>query len=408
MATGRHAPSLVSPLQLEQRRFLPAGSPGSTDSTWAVPVCISWGDDAGTHHQCNLLTKAADHFELNTPKGCPAWLFADANATGYYAVSYDAALADKLIKHGLPHLQADESAAALRNVQLMFSSGVGDPAQELAFVSEFSHSADPGLVRQAAETVRGLSDFVPADLSPNYARFIRSLYARRARELGWQPKSGESQEVRLLRMNIVPLVAAYGEDPELASQAASLAREWLKDRRSLDPDMVTPVLAVAAWNGDRRFYDLLVQEITKDKTQRERAWMIGALVCFRDPVITRARLELIFGGGIDPRELQYTLIGITPQTREIVWQFVEQNFDRINSTIPGARGVPFGSYLPLSAGSFCDAAHQQQVESFFQPRIATLPGGARNLANTLERIRLCSARAALIQPAIVSLLRAIQ
>ena len=47
---------------------------------------------------------------------------------------------------------------------------------------------------------------------------------------------------------------------------------------------------------------------------------------------------------------------------------------------------------------FCDAAHQQQVESFFQPRIATLLGGERILANTLERIRLCSTRAAVKSP----------
>jgi len=404
MVTGHPAASLVSHLQLEQRRFLPLGSSGVMDTTWAVPVCATWGDDAGTHHQCNLLTKAVDRFELNTAKGCPAWLFADANAAGYYAVSYDAALADKLINQGLPHLQSDESAAALRNVQLMLSSGVGDPAQELTFVSEFSHSPDPGLVRQAADTVSGLSDFVPADLGPNYARFIRSLYGRRARELGWKPQPGESQEGRLLRIKIVPLVAAYGEDAGLSSQATALAREWLKDHQSLDPDMVVPVLAVAAWNGDRAFFDLLVEEIKKDKTQRERAWMIGALPYFRDPAVTRARLELVFGGGIDPRELQYTLFGATPQTREIVWQFVQQNFDRINSTLPGARGIPFGALLPLTAAGFCDAVHQQQVESFFQPRIAMLPGGARNLANTLERIRLCSAHAAVIKPAIVSLL----
>jgi alanyl aminopeptidase len=408
MVAGRRDASRVSFLQLEQRRFLPVGSPGTTDSTWAVPVCATWGDAAGTHHQCFLLSKAVDRFKLNTAKGCPAWLFADANAAGYYAVSYDAAVGDKLIKRGLPHLQADESAAALRNVQLMFSSGVGDPAQELAFVNEFSHSSDPGLVRQAAETVRGLSDFVPAELDANYARLIGSLYGPRARELGWNPKPGESQEVRLLRMKIVPLVAAYGEDAELSSQATALAGEWLKDHQSLDPDMVEPVLAVAAWNGDRAFFDLLVEEIKKHKTQHERAWMIGALPYFRDPAITRARLELIFGGGIDPRELQYTSLGVTPQTREIVWQFVQQNFDRINSTLPGARGIPFGAMLPLAAAGFCDAAHQQQVESFFQPRIAMLPGGARNLANTLERIRLCRARAAVIQPALVSLLRAIQ
>jgi alanyl aminopeptidase len=391
-------------LKLEQRRFLPLGSPGTTDSLWSVPVCAVWGDEAGTHRQCNLLNEAAGNFELKAARGCPDWFFADSNAAGYYAVSYDAALADNLVKKGLPHLKSEESAAALRNVQLMFSSGVGDPEQELTFVSNFSQSSDAGLVRQTADTVSTLSDFVPADLSHKYSGFIRSLYGVRARELGWTPKAGESREVRMLRREIVPLAATYGEDPELSSQALSLGREWLKDHQSLDLDMVEPVLSACAWNGDRAFFDLLVDEIRKDKIQRERALMINALDSFRDPAIARARLDLIFAPGIDARELQYNLFGARAETREMVWEFVQQNFDRLNSVLPGARGIPFGASLPLTATGFCDAAHGQQVESFFQPRIARLPGGSRNLANTLERIRLCSERAAVIKPAIARFL----
>ncbi len=259
-------------------------------------------------------------------------------------------------------------------------------------------------MRQAAGTVEGLSDFVPSDLAHNYARLIRSLYGARARELGWEPQASESQEIRLLRIEIVPLVATFGEDTELSSQATALAHTWLKDRQSLDPDMAEPVLSAAAYNGDRTFYDLLVDEIKKEKIQRERSWMIDALTSFRDPAITRARLELILGKDIDTRELQYTLFGAPSQTREIVWEFVQRNFDAINSKIAGARGIPFGALLPLTASGFCDAAHQKQVEDFFQPRIAQLPGGARNLANASERIRLCSARAAVIEPAISGLL----
>jgi len=391
--------------QLEQQRFVPAGSQGNKNAVWRVPVCASWGDKAGTHRKCKLLTQAADSLELDAGKGCPEWFFADANAAGYYAVSYDARTADDLIERGLSHLKPDESAAALRNVQLMFSSGIGDTEQELVSVSEFSGSSDPGLIRQAAGTIAGLSDFVPSDLSRNYERLIRSLYDARARELGWKPKAGESQEVRLLRMEIVPLAATYGGDPELSSQAALLAREWLKDHHALDSDMVEPVLSAAAWNGDHAFFDLLVDEIKKDPVQRERGWMIDALESFRDPALTRARLDLILRDGIDPRELQYMLFGAPPYAREIVWDFAQQNFDRLNSRLPGARGIPFGALLPLTASGFCDAAHQQQVESFFQPRMATLPGGARNLANTVERIRLCSARAAIVKPAIVTFLK---
>lgn len=391
-------------VEFNQRRFLPLGSPGESAAVWSVPVCTSWGDEAGTHRQCNLLTKAADRFELKGAKGCPAWLSADSNAAGYYAVSYDSEVATKLIAQALPHLHRDESAAALRNIQLMFSAGIGGTEQQLKFIAEFSHSSDAGLVRQAALAVENINDFVPADLGRNYSRLIRSLYGVRAHQLGWKPQPNESQEVRQLRVEIVPLVATHGEDPELSSQAAALAHEWLKNRQSLDPDMVEPVLSAAAWDGDRAFFDLLVDEIKKDKIQRERSWMIGALDSFRDPAITHARLELILGGGIDPREMRNTLFNAPVYAREIVWDYIRHNFDALNSALPGARGIPFGATLPTAAVGFCDEEHRQQVESFFQPRMATLPGGARNLANALERISLCSARAAAIKPAITSFL----
>ena len=391
-------------VELEQRRFLPLGSPGASDAVWRVPVCTSWSDDAGAHRQCNLLTKAADRFELKGAKGCPAWLFADSNAAGYYAINYDAVLATTLIAQGTPNLHRDESAAALRNIQLMFSAGLGNTQQQLKFVAEFSRSSDAGLVRQAALTVESISDFVPADLSPNYAQLIRALYRTRAHQLGWKPQPNESQEVRQLRIEIVPLVATHGEDQDLSSQANALAHEWLKNHQSLDPDMVEPVLSAAAWNGDHAFFDQLVVEIKKDQIQRERSWMIGALDSFRAPAITHARLQLILGGGIDPREMRNTLFNAPAHAREIVWQYIQTNFDALNSALPGARGIPFGASLPLAAAGFCDEEHRRQVEGFFQPRMATLPGGARYLANALERIRLCSARATVIKPALISFL----
>ncbi|MGA8029816.1 MAG: ERAP1-like C-terminal domain-containing protein [Bryobacteraceae bacterium] len=351
-----------------------------------------------------LLTKPSADFPLENARACPDWFFADANAAGYYAVSYEGAWAEKLVTHGLPHLKPDESAAALRNVQFLFSSALGDPREELASVREFSRSSDPGLARQAAGTIAGISDFVSADQDREYAVLLQSLYAKRARELGWKPQPDEPQETRLLRIDIVPLVATCGEDAELQSQASQLAREWLKDRHSLDPDMVTPVLSTAAWNGDRAFFDLLVDAIKKTKIQRERLWMIDTLSSFRDPAISQAALNLLFGSGIDPRELQYVLFGALRENRQIVWNFVQENFDRLNSTLPGARGIPFGAILPQTASGFCDAQHQTEVETFFQSRIPKLPGGARNLANTLERIRLCSARAAVVEPAITDFL----
>ncbi len=195
-----------------------------------------------------------------------------------------------------------------------------------------------------------------------------------------------------------------GDDAQLREQAVTLAHEWLKNKSGLDPDMVTPVLSAAAWNGNRAFFDELVEAIKKDKVQRERGWIIRALPDFRQPELARAALDLLFQPGIDAREMQHNFFMAPDETREIVWDFVQKHFDQINSTLPGARGIPFGANLPLVAAGFCDDAQRAEVQAFFEPRMASLPGGARNLANTLERIRLCSARAQIIRPAVIAFL----
>ncbi len=182
-------------LQVSQSRFVPAGSQSAAEEIWQAPVCAVWGDDSGTHRECDLLTKTSDTLALRNAKGCPAWLSADANAVGYYAVSYERHMAESLMQGGLNQLSAAERAALLRNVQLLFSSGVGNPAQHLQFASEFSRSSDAGLVRQSVRFVEGVSQFVPSNLRDNYARWIRQLYDAKARELGWMPKSGEPLEV---------------------------------------------------------------------------------------------------------------------------------------------------------------------------------------------------------------------
>jgi alanyl aminopeptidase len=391
-------------LHLSQIRFRPTGSTASPDQIWKVPVCVAWRDRADiSHRECALLTKPSTVFPLQSTKGCPIWLSANANAAGYYAVSYEASMAERLIS-GMSQLKPAERAAVVRNIQLMFSSGLGNLEQDLQFAKTFSRSADRGIVRQSADLVKSVNDYVPERLRQPYGAWIRSLYQTRAHELGWQPTSGETDELRLLRIEIVPLVATQGDDTVLQKQAQELSHEWLKNRSGLDTDMIVPVLSSAAWDGTRTYFDELVTAMKETKVQRERLWIAQALGSFRDPALARAALQLFFEKEIDPRELEYNLFGAPAETRQIVWDFVQRNFDRLNARLPGARGIPFGAVLPLSASGFCDASHRDQVATFFEPRIKSLPGGARNLANALETIRLCASRAERVGPAVESFL----
>ena len=65
------------------------------------------------------------------------------------------------------------------------------------------------VVEMASSLVAGLRDgqLLPESLLPSYARFVRDAFGARARWLGWQPKAGENDDTRLLRNELLPLVA---------------------------------------------------------------------------------------------------------------------------------------------------------------------------------------------------------
>jgi alanyl aminopeptidase len=391
-------------LEISQDRFIPLGSQVKPGGLWQAPVCVKWGDTGGVHSQCSLESKAHDTILLQASTSCPVWLFANQNAAGYYTVAYDPREFESLIRQGIGKLTLAERVSILRDMQLMFSSGMSDAPTALTAAREFSRDSDRIVLRQTEALISSVDDLVPSKLRPNYARFIQTLYGGRARELGWKPKLGESEDTRQLRLALVGFVAVLGQDRSLQEDAGRLARTWLQNHQSLDPDVVEPVLQVAAYNGDQAFFDSLVAAAKTTKVKRERDWIIGGMGSFRDPVIEKSALDLIWNSDLDARELIPILFSARKESRDVVWDFVRKNFDRLNSKLPGARGIPFGSSLPLTSAGYCDESHRQQIDAFFQSRIASLSGGKRNLDNVLERVRLCSIRADLLRPGLVQFL----
>jgi len=55
-------------------------------------------------------------------------------------------------------------------------------------------------------------------------------------------------------------------------------------------------------------------------------------------------------------------------------------------------------------GSFCDAKHRAELDSFFADRVKDYTGGPRDLAQTLEGIDLCIAARKSLAPALTAFL----
>jgi alanyl aminopeptidase len=376
-------------LALSQKRLLPLGSTGAGAELWQIPVCSRGASGGQAERACTLLTAQEGAAPAPTA-GCPAWLLANDGERGYYRARYRGDLLQKLLAVADTELTLSERVGVIRDENALAAAGAVPMADALALVPRFA-SARPR--ETVSATLRIASDIrehlVPDDLRPNYARFISKMYGARARELGFVAQAGESEETQLLRSDLVAFVAEEGNEGQLQAEARRLALRWLDDHSAVGADMAGRVLEVAARHGDRALFERFREAAKAEKGRRDRARLLNALGSFPDPALIREALAFFLSPEIDSREAYGILFAELrwEASRQILWDFVKTNYDAVVARLP--REV--SGILPFFGGSFCDASHRKDVETFFKDRAPKLPGGPRNLAQTLETIDLCTA-----------------
>jgi alanyl aminopeptidase len=224
--------------------------------------------------------------------------------------------------------------------------------------------------------------------------------------MGWTGRPGEDEDTQLLRGVIVPFVANEGDEPALVVEANRLAKAWLKDRRAIDPLMVSAVLGVAAWHGDMELFQAFLAEAKKLSDRRERTRLLDALGHFRDPSVVPVALALTLSSEFDARESIDILWeeGANRETLPVAWAFLKANFDRLAERLPRESPAEF----PWLTSLFSDAARRAEVEAFFKDKAASYTGGPRQLAMALEVIQLRTALKASQQESVNEFLKSYQ
>jgi len=377
-------------LNLSQQRFLPIGSVGSADQTWQIPVCARYPSGQGGARQCALLSQKSAPLPLSLSGGCPAWVEANAGAAGYYLVLFEGDLLSALLKNDARALTLPEKVALVGNIDFLTHNGKIPLGTALALEPTLAQDSSRQVVTKTMDTTTGLRDnLVSKDLLPRYRQYLLDVYGGRARDLGWKAKTDDSEDARLLRRTILSVVANQAEDPELIAQAKKLALVWLDDHKAIDPDMVNDVLTTATRHGDRDLFDRIRAAAQKETQESLRGSLLLSLGLFRDPEIIKAALPIVLSDEFDHRESVAILFGAaqSPQTRDLAYGFVKQNWDALIAKLP----TDFGSYLPYVAGGYCDAEHYQDAGGFFKGRSTKYTGGPRILDQVLEGINLCIA-----------------
>lgn len=395
-------------LHMTQQRYLPLGTKSSGNEVWQIPVCASYATAGGKQSDCTLMTQETADWTLKG-KACPAWVDANDNAVGYYLVNYKGNLLSDLTAGDVEHrLNAPERVDFMGNAESLTNGGKLPAADALQLVNVFHNDPERYVVSSAINLAMLPRDqMVPPDLMPNYVRFLRENFQARAHEIGWIPKPGESDDIHLLRPQLLRVVATYAEDEELAKQARDLTDKWFDNPNAIDPSVVTAILGTAAYYGDKALFDRFLAQLEKTRDRQERGRLIGAMARFRDRAAIQAGMEAVLAGRIPFMEGLGLLFSgqLEQSTRSMAFDFMKAHFDEIAAKRPTGGGFDAGAVFPEVGASYCSTEEKQQLQDFFQPRVDKFTGAPRTLSQVLESIDVCAALKAEEEPSVTAFLK---
>lgn len=392
-------PKATPKVILSQERYIPAGSVGAAPESWQIPVCVRYSAGKKEDRACALVNAPSIEVPLSGT-ACPEWVLPNQGGVGYYHVAYGPKDLDALFLAG-DRLSLNERLSVLRDMGALVRSGRLPVGAALAHLASVVKDPSPHIQRAAAGLISEIPEnILAAELRPAFSRFVDRALSKRALELGFRPKPGESDDIRLIRPTLVGTAALRGENAALGAEADKLARAWLDNPSALEDDMVGVVLTVAARRGDRAFFDRLHAELARPSTPRRRHHVLDAMASFRDPAVVRAGLALFLSKELDPRDA-LPLLFQDDRMVEVSFAFLKENYDAVIARLPGE----LAGDAPRFADAFCSTRDRAEVDAFFKGRVEKLTGAPRTLQQVLEQITLCNAQRELQAASFASFLK---
>ncbi len=381
-------------VHLKQSRFLPLGSTGDAHQIWQVPVCVRADKDVA----CTLLTAPEGDLELPSAT-CPTYVFPNADGAGYYRFALAPTDLAKLRTKGLKTLSDREKVAYETSLRAAYQRGTTPFKDILDAARPLAADAEPTVAEDPMSYVSQVRDWLYGDaVRPEVERYARSLYAPTEGRLGWEPKKGETDETRTLRASVLRFLTETGRDAKVRAEAKKrgLAYVGAKTDGAIHADAVDANLAgiavgVVGEDADRATWDSMKALFVKTVDEAVRSRLLWALSTVKDPKLGTAALELVLDPALRDNEIMIPLRGqlSSPETRDAAWAWMKEHYDAVVARVPKHYG---GGALIGSGRAYCDDAHVADVEAFFGPKAEGIEGGPRQLASTLEEMRLCVAR----------------
>lgn len=351
------------------------------DQLWQIPICLK-GSAAGAS-KCELLTKKEETYTL---PGCSNWVLANAGATGYYRVGYQPDAVRALAADAETKLTPAERISLQNDIWASVRVGREPVGDYLAFAQGLQAERNRAVLEDVLGRLNYIGEYlVNENDRDSFRAWLRQYLTPIMQEVGWEPKTGDSDEQRTLRSRLLTALGRDARDPEAIAEARKIADKALADPSSVDHQLAGAAIGIAALNGDEGFYNKLMSELKNSKSPEDYYTYLFTLAQFSDPKLLQRTLEFSISPDVRSQDVLQLVSGVldNPQGEKLAWDFVRQHWTEIQKA-----GGPFASAeIVYATSSFCDAEMRDQVTDFFNAH--KVAAAERTYRQSIEKINNC-------------------
>lgn len=388
-------------LHVRQQRFFadPDAREETAPTIWPTPLVIKYGADGGVREARVLVDRA----EQTIPLADAEWVFPNADGAGFFRFALDDTALTRLVPAVQTALNPAERLTLIGNQWALVRACKADVAQFLTLLGGFRAETDRAVLAAITERLSWLATHVVDDAArPAFERFTGDFLRPHVDALGWDPRPGESADDRLRRATAIAALGELAGDADVATEAQVRLNRYLSDPASLDANLASAVVGIAARRGDAALYQHYLERkrAAANDPEEEQRFLFG-LTAFEDAQLVDRALAMTLTDEVRPQDrahLYARLLG-SRAARDAAWQFVRARWDEL----AGHLDPMLQQNIVRALAQLTPAAMADEVLAFLPTRVTDET--RETVAQTVEQLRIDAAVCRRLTPAVGAALR---
>eukprot|EP00398_MALV-I-01_sp_L67-1_P000642 gene642-209_t len=380
-------------LSLKQRWFLADGSQqaGDDKKLWQIP--ITWYNPKSGEskkHEPHFFTAKSEDYVIKADPS--VWTIINKDRWAFFRTCYTPDQLKRIAADfNTEHLSVEDKIGLLNDAYALSQAGLMDPSGLIDLLRGCSAERNPDIIDEAIRALNliagPLQHIGDEKVLNKFHDFAKNLFLDGVKELGFDNKEGDDDNVKRLREKFLNYAASYcAEDNWVAEQAQERFNKFLADRNSISADGRRAIFKIMVKNGGEVVWNELYKMHASCTEASEFRDYYITMGCIKDPAMQQHTLEFAVGPEVRSQYLFLVFGGFDGDWARVRSAWLFKNFDRLEKLLGQTSMMLFKSICTYSGRGLYGGGDAQRVSDFWKAR--NMLQLEKSVKQTVEKIEI--------------------